>query len=166
MAVVVSDDTERLLGVGEPRRDRRERGELPGLQQSLHGSAVGVAADNDVLDAECGNGELDGRRLSAAGGTVRRYNVPGVAEDKQVAWLGSSEQVWINAGVRASDKQGFGILALRQLLKQSLERAETLLLKLVNALDQLLHGSPTWSVASVASSGCRAARSTGLPNGR
>src|SRR5437879_4921529 len=106
MAVVVSDYTEGLLGVGEPRRNRRERRNQLGLQQPLHGSAVGVPADNDVLDTEYGNGELDGRRLSAAGGTLRRYNVPGVAEDEQVAGLGSSQQVWINAGVRASDKQG------------------------------------------------------------
>lgn len=50
VAVVVTDDAAGRLGVRSPRRDGGKRGDLFGLQQALHRPAVGVTADDNVLE--------------------------------------------------------------------------------------------------------------------
>lgn len=96
---------------------------------------MGMTADDDVLDAESRHGEFNGRCLPTVGRTVRRHDVPSVAKNEQVTRLRASQQVRVDAGVRTSDEQRFGVLPLRQVLKQPLERAEVLLLELVDALN-------------------------------
>jgi hypothetical protein len=71
---------------------------------------------------------------------VRRDDVSGIAQDKQIARVSASEQIRIDSRVRAGDKQCFRILPLRQLFEEGLQAAKSVLLKLVDPLNQSLHG--------------------------
>ena len=55
------------------------------MQQSVHGSAERMAADDDVLDSQTGHGELDGRPFAAVGRSVGGHDVARVADDEQIA---------------------------------------------------------------------------------
>ena len=103
---------------------------------------MGVAADDDVLNAKSGHGELDGRCFTPVARTVRRDDIPGVAKDEQIAGLGLGQQSRIDAGVGTGDEEGLGMLSLRQPLKQPLQRNETLALELMDACNQFLHDRP------------------------
>ena len=72
---------------------------------------MGVAADDEVLDLEHGNGVLNGGGLTAVGGAVRRNQVAGIAQNEQVAGLGVRDQVRIDARVRTGDEQGVRALS-------------------------------------------------------
>lgn len=101
-----------------------------------------MAADDDVLDAESGNGELNSRCFATVASTVRWDDVPSIAKDEQVAGLCLCQQSRVYAGVRTGYEQGFGVLAFRQLLKQSLQREKASRLELVDAINQFLHDRP------------------------
>ena len=75
----------------EPCRHSGQRGDVLGVQQALHRSTVGMAADDDVLHAERENSVLDGRSLSAVGRAVGGHDIAGVTEDEQVAGAGLCE---------------------------------------------------------------------------
>ena len=112
------------------------------MQQTLHRPAMGVAADDDVLDAESRHGVLDGRCFPSMARTMRRDDVPGIAKDEEIAGLCLRQHGWDDARVGTGDEQGFGVLALRQLLKQPLQRNEILGLELMDSFNQFLHDRP------------------------
>jgi len=66
-------------------------------------------------------------------------DVPSVAQDEQVAGLRLGDEIRVDPGVRAGDEQRVRFLPLGQLLEQILQRSETVLLELMDALDQALH---------------------------
>ena len=72
-------------------------GELLAVVQALHGAAVGVAADDNIFDAEPRDGELDRGGLAALNGAVRWNDVPGVAQDKKLARLRLCDEVRADA---------------------------------------------------------------------
>ena len=94
-----------------------------------------MSADDDVLDAESGDGELDGGGFAAASGAVRRDDVPGVPQDEEVAGFGTGEEVGVDARIGTGDEEGFRILPMDQLLEEALQRQEGVLLELMDSLD-------------------------------
>ena len=78
-----------------------------------------MAADHDVANAQHLDRVLDGGRFAAAG-AVRRHDVAGVAEQKQVAGLGLRDQIRMHARIGAGDEQGDRLLLLGgELLEES-----------------------------------------------
>ena len=59
-----------------------KRGDLFRMQQALHRPAVGVTAEDDILDVEDGQGEFDGRCFAPVARAVWRDDVPGIAKDE------------------------------------------------------------------------------------
>ena len=80
------------------------------MEQGLHGAAVGVAADNDVLDLERGDGVLDDGGDAAEHFAVGGNHVADVARDEDFAGAGLGEGLGIDAGVGAGDDQGVRLL--------------------------------------------------------
>jgi hypothetical protein len=78
---------------------------------------MGMPADDNVLDAQGGYRELNRGSFTSVARAMRRDDIPCIADDEQISWFGSGKHVWIDPGVGASDKQGFGILTLGQLLE-------------------------------------------------
>src|SRR4051812_27692595 len=78
------------LRMAQPRAQVGWRDVVPALQYSLHRATLGVAADNDVGDAQAFQSEFDGRGLGliALRDAVlagRRDQVADVTDDEQVA---------------------------------------------------------------------------------
>ena len=138
--VVFTDDAAGRFGVVEPIADRWESCRFGRVEKGGHRPAVGMAADDDVFDAEDGDRVFDAPFLSAARRAVGRDDVAGIAKDEQLAGLGLGDEIRVDAGVGAGDEQGEGILPLRQALEQMSLGTEDVGLKVVYAVDEPLHG--------------------------
>lgn len=113
--VVDALDLFELGSEGEPVGDGGEFFDRFGGEDALHGAAIGVAADDDVGDLEDGDGVFDGGRDAAHGGfVVDGGYVAGVAFDEEFAWAGVGDEVGDDAGVRAGDHEGVGLLAFSE----------------------------------------------------
>src|SRR5688572_8579741 len=99
-----------------------------------------MPADDDVFDAKSDDGEFDRRSFAAVGGAVRGNDVPRVANDEQISRLRLGDQVWVDAGIRTRDEQGFGILLGREAREEFALRAENVRLELMDAVNEFLHG--------------------------
>src|SRR5262245_42642994 len=75
------------LRVMQPLADSREVIQSTGIHESFHGPAVGMTADDDVADAEMGDGVLDRRCFSAGYRAMRRNQVTGISQHEEIAWL-------------------------------------------------------------------------------
>jgi hypothetical protein len=82
---------------------------------------------------------LDRCTFSASGGTIRRNDVANIANNEQFTWLGLSNQIRVNPGIRASNEQDSGVLPKRQLLEHLPVSAEVVGLELVYTFKQLPH---------------------------
>src|SRR5438045_4094699 len=117
--------------------------------ERMHGTTVGMTANDDVLHADVGHGELDRRRLAAVVHAVtvmvaRRHDVADVPDDEEVARIGRSEDVRRDAAVAAADEQSVRPLPesqLRETVARLWRRARP---KFRDTLDQLAHAeNPT-----------------------
>ncbi len=108
-------------------------------QHRVHRSALGVAADDHVLHLEDRNGVLDGSRSSTSEADLWDH-VPDVPHNEQLTGLGVGDERRDDPGIAAADTKGFRPLPpTSQLLEELLMRGEVVALKLVKALDELLH---------------------------
>ncbi len=140
VSVVFFDDAAGRLGVAQPRAHRGQPLGALGLEDGLHRPAVRVAADDDVVDPEGGDGVLDGGLFAAAGAVARGHDVAGVAQDEQLAGAGLRQQVGVDARVGAGDKESLGVLFQGQVLEELAPGPEIIGLKPVESLDEFLHG--------------------------
>jgi hypothetical protein len=131
----------------EPLFDSRQSSQRFGLEQSLHGAAVRVAANYDVIDLQHSNGVLD----SAGNGVtqaVNRHDVAGVSADEQISGAGLHNQVEGDTGIRAADEKGIGTLSSREALEQIAVVRENVSLKPLNSFNDLLHASSVKRLAN------------------
>src|SRR5262245_40551772 len=103
------------------------------MQQTLHRPAMGVTADDDVLDVKSRHGILNRRCLPSLARPMWWDDVSGITKDEEIARLGFGQHGRDDARVGTGDEKGFRVLALRQLLKQRLQRKEILGLKLMDS---------------------------------
>jgi hypothetical protein len=87
------------------------------VEGGFEGSAVGVAAEDDVLDLEDVYGVLDGGRDAVDVAGRDGNDVADAAADEEVAGFGLEDQVGENAGVRAGDEEPLGGLGLGEQVK-------------------------------------------------
>ena len=109
------------------------------VEGGLERAAVGVAAENSVLDPEHLDGVLDRRRHPVHIVTRYGHHVARVASDEQVAGTGAQKEVRHHARVRAGDKEPLRRLHLRQQVKLALSGRKDLGEKPLVSLDQSLH---------------------------
>ena len=107
------DDAAGGFGVAEPARDGRHalEGGVVGLEQALHGAAIGMAADDDVLHAEGDDGVFDDGRDAAHHLAVGGNDVTDVAADEHVARGRLGDHLGDDAAVGAGDEEGVGVLS-------------------------------------------------------
>lgn len=115
-------------------------GEHLGFEQAFHRPALGMAADDDVLDVERADGELDRRRFAAIARAVRGNHVARIAENKQIAWRGLRDQIRIDARIAASDEHRVRRLAGAEPLEEVALFFENLRAKMMDPGDELLDG--------------------------
>jgi hypothetical protein len=140
VAVVLANDLPRRLAMRQPALHRWHLGDDWRIEQGLDRPAVGVAADDNVLYAQPGDGKLDGGRLARRRRAVRRDDVARVSQNKQIAGERMGEQIGIDTRVGTGDEQRLRLLAVDQFLIQVVKLAKVFVLKLVDALDQIPHG--------------------------
>src|SRR5262245_2567802 len=110
------------------------------MENPRHGSAVRVAANNDVLHTESHHRILNRGRDSSQCLTKGRYDIAGVANNEKVTWLGLSQQRGINSRVGAGDEQGFRALSRSEPTEQLLMLGEDFFLKSRESFNNFLHG--------------------------
>jgi hypothetical protein len=117
--------------VAEPARGERQAGdfaagrEVRGIgQDGLDGSAIGVAADDDVLDVEDFDRILDGGGDSARHGAVRRDDVARGAAQEHVSGLSLKDESGYDAGIGAGDEEDIGLLHVGKKMELVLHAGE------------------------------------------
>jgi hypothetical protein len=136
--VALLDDVAYSRRLPEPPPDVRQLVDARRVEHRLHRAAVGVPADDDVLDLEHAHRVLD--RRGRAAGQPGRHDVADVAHDEELARRCVGEEVRHHARVRAGDEQRLGPLPfVREPLEELAVAREVVLLELVNAVDELLH---------------------------
>lgn len=73
-------------------------------------------------------------------GSMRGYDVAGVAQNEKLTRFGLRKQAGADARVGTGDEKGERMLSLAQVLEQFLLRAENVALELVNPFNELQHG--------------------------
>ena len=143
VAVIAFDGFADRFGEGNPIAKMLEmfRAALR-IHERGDGAALGMAADNDVRNAEGFDGELD----SGAGGVEAGVDVGGrddvtdVFDDEKVAGFALGDEFSNDAGIGASDEQRVRLLAVaREAAKDFAIAAEFALLKPMNSFEQFLH---------------------------
>jgi hypothetical protein len=102
--------------------------------------AVGVTANNDVVDVQLENRVLNYRRGSQEGlGLFRivRDKVTYIPHDEQFAGDGLGDHVGYNTRIGTPDKEGVRVLMMCQCLEKFLARDELVRFKIPNALKQM-----------------------------
>lgn len=108
---VAEGDAAGAFGMVEPGADDGHLGDGIGVHGGMHGAAVGVAADDDVFNAEDHDGVFDGGGNAAHGLAIGGHDVAGVADGEEVTGFRVGDHVGDDAGVRAGDEEGAGELA-------------------------------------------------------
>lgn len=80
---------------------------------AFYAAAAVVAADDDVLDVEVGDGVFKGGAYGGVGVLEGGDEIGDVANDKNLAGGGAGEELGDDAGVGAADVDGVGALAFR-----------------------------------------------------
>lgn len=98
-------------GVGEPVPYGGHGAQVVATDESAHRAAVGVAAGDDVLDAEDLDGVLDGGGLPAGvARAVRGHDAARRAQLEELAGPGAGDQGGYDPGVGTGDEQdGLGL---------------------------------------------------------
>src|SRR5690606_1075949 len=138
VGVAALDHVTDPLRLREPALDEGQARHPLGVHDCVDGSALGVTADDDVLNVE----DLD-RVLDCGGGAPReaeaRDDVAYVSDDEQLTRRGRGDEVRYDAGVAAGDEEGLGALARGgELLEELAMRGEVSLLKRMNPMCELL----------------------------
>ncbi len=111
-------------------------------EKGVNGAALGVAADDDVVHAQIIHGKFDGGGggVGIAGGAGGRNDVADVFDDKQIAGFAVGDELGEDAGIRAGDEKGVGVLpGLRELAKKFPVISELFVPEFMDAFDELLH---------------------------
>src|SRR5690606_21189450 len=90
------------------------------IEHCLHGAAVGMTADDDVLDAQGNHRVLDGSGYTAEHLPVGGYDVADVAGHEQITGGTLGNEFGHHPGVCAGDEHRLGGLLERQFVKQLL----------------------------------------------
>ena len=136
------------LDVAEPFGGERQAAEVAahggiagiGRQNGFDGSAVGVAADDDVADAENFDCVFDGRGNAASHGALRRNDVAGGAAEEHVAGLGLEDEVGDDARVGAGNEEDVGLLDVGEEVEVVLHAGEDIAAEAGVALEKMFHG--------------------------
>ncbi|MNP41737.1 hypothetical protein D3C76_1354530 [compost metagenome] len=110
------------------------------VEYRTHGATVGVAADDDVVYAQCQHGVFDGAGNAAVHLAIRRYHVTDVTGHEQVARRTLGDQLGDDARVGAGDEHGTRGLRGGELLEQLLLLGEYVMVKTQEAVDDVLQG--------------------------
>jgi hypothetical protein len=104
----------------------------------LERAAVGVTAEDGVLDLEDFDGVLDrgGDAVYVGFAIGDGDDVAGVAGDEEVAWTGLEDEVWDYARVRARDEEILRGLAVREQLELVALAGEDFAVKALVAFDE------------------------------
>ena len=143
MAVVLTNDAPRRFSVFEPGLGRAESLSRAGFQQGPHGTAMGVATDDDVVDTKVQYCELDGGRLGAGTDRPDRHEVAHVAHHEEFPGRRLRHQIRIDPAIGAGDEQGLGPLFMGQGLEEILVSGKDLTLEMVDAFHQPLDAHET-----------------------
>jgi hypothetical protein len=108
---VAESDAAGAFGMVEPGADDGHLGDGIGVHGGVHGAAVGVAAEDDVFDAEDHDGVFDGGGDAAHGFAVGGDDVAGVADGEEVTGFRVGDHVGDDARIGAGDEEGAGELA-------------------------------------------------------
>ncbi len=82
------------------------------IQESFHGTAIGVPTDHDVLDFEGADGIFNDGADAAEHFAIRRDHVANVARDENVTWLRVGDGLHVDAGIGTSHDQRMRPLGL------------------------------------------------------
>lgn len=86
--IVLMHDTAGGFGLPDSFPESGQVGDCPWIQQSLHDSTMGVAADNDAGNFQYGHRVFDSGSAAALHGAIRRHHVAGVSKNKELAGIG------------------------------------------------------------------------------
>jgi hypothetical protein len=131
------------------------------LEQGPDASAVGVAADDDVVDAEMADAVLDRGAHRIVGRIRRRHDVGDVADLEQLAGIGAGDLRRRHGAVGAADPQEARLLLfLRQALIEGAVALEMLAEALVPSIASLMSRSMPRASFSVVTGSPLAQRSS------
>ena len=106
------DDTPRRLRILAPFGDCGQLANtFPGYQ-GVHGTALGMPANDNIANIQNFYGILNGCSFAAKDGPVRRNYVSRIAEQKQVTGFGLGDKIWMDARISTRDEQGHWLLLL------------------------------------------------------
>ncbi|SPO56150.1 protein of unknown function [Pseudomonas sp. JV551A1] len=105
-----------------------------------HRTTVGVAADHDVCNVKSSDRVFDRGRNATWLWPIRRHDIAGVADDKQIAGLALGDQFRHQSAVRAGDEERLWRLLIGQILEQFDPLRKGVLLKLQKSVDDRFHG--------------------------
>ena len=135
MAIVLTHNLGRGQPVTQPFTHERQSPKRLGIKNPLHGAAVGVTADDNVLDFQFGHGILDRRRFSVVADAVGRHHVADVANDEQLTRFRVGNEIRIDPRIGTDDQKGNRLLPLHQALEQVELGGKFMLLKVMDAID-------------------------------
>ncbi len=126
--------------VAQPVLNMRHVGKLFGVEEALHGTAIGVATNDDMANFEAADGKLNssGGRFGLVTG---RHDVTRIPADEHVAWGGLGNEIQGQPGIGAPDDENFGLLSGGQTFEEFAVRREDMILEVLNALKNLLHNA-------------------------
>ena len=135
MAIVLAHDMCRGQSVTQPLAHERQSPKGLGIEHPLHSAAVGVTANDDVLDLQFDHGILDRSRFTIVADAVGRHHVADVADDEQLAWFRVGDEIGIDPRIGTDDQQGNRLLPLHQAFEQAEFGWKYMLLKVMNTVD-------------------------------
>lgn len=109
----------RGVSMGKPAGDGRQVDQARVVRDGSHRSAVRMATDDDVRDAQNGDRVFDCRGDAAGSRAVGRHDIAGVADHEQVAGFPLGQQFRDDPAVRAGNEHSSGVLGGGQILEES-----------------------------------------------
>ncbi len=111
-----------------------------GRERAFDDAAIGVAADDDVGNAQDAGGVLDGGGNAAKRIGIQRNNIADDAADEQLAGDGLRQQAGVDARVRAGDEERIGALTHGQFLEEFAAAGIDVALELGDAAQEFFDG--------------------------
>jgi hypothetical protein len=140
LAGLAFEDLQGGVAMLEPGIHGRHRLVTMAAEDGLHGPAVGVAADDNVLDVKGEDGVFDRSRNPSVNLTVGGDNVAGVPADKEIARIALEDHVRNDAGVGAGNEEGGRVLLGGQVLEEAGTLGEYFGAKARVSIKESLHG--------------------------
>ncbi|MNE09983.1 hypothetical protein D3C80_1026780 [compost metagenome] len=138
---VVLDHGAGHFSVAQPGANGRHLGQRLRVEYRTHGTTVGVATDDDVVNFKRHYGVLDGAGNATVHLAIRRYHVTHVTGHEQVAWRALGDQLGNDARIGTGDEHRAWCLRGGELLEQLLLIRENIMVKAQEAVDDVLKGS-------------------------